>query len=325
MGSLGRIRTGCIAAVLAFVMVAPGAARAEAVSINAWYGAPRREVARLSSIAVDRFAGDDGPALALVMERALADAADRRGDAYFDVLGASRRGDRGPVADGIVSGAVTTGVEKTRFKKKIRQCPDGPKAKCKDAEEIEVEIGCNRRVITFQADIRVVRSEDGRVIYSDADPQRDEVSWCPRDSAPADAEAVIRRMIDTVATNFTTAVVPRWRQSNIRFREDRKGLAKADAETFKLALRQTKGDVAAACATWAMIERSAPGQHAVLFNLALCAEAAGDLDRAASLYRAAASRSAGKSGDINDGLSRIARRLDAIEDDRARELTPGRG
>ena len=296
-------------------LLAPSAAHAEAISVSAWYAASEREVALLRSIAVERFDGEDGAALALLIERRLGEAKDRDGGPYFDV----RRGD----TDGVVSGAVTTGVDVSRFRKTISECPDGPKAKCKREERVDVDISCRKRVISLDADLRVERDRDGRLIYSTSNPKREEASWCPDDSSPPEAEGVVRQMLEAVATEFVDAVVPYHRKQNIRFREDRGGLTKSDGERFKLALRQTKSDAGAACGTWGEIEASAPGQSSVLFNLALCAEAAGDLDRAEQIYRTVADRSTTRSGDIGDALRRIQRRRDAVADERARAA--GRG
>ena len=297
-------RKPCVALVLA-AMWAPGVVQAEAIDVNGYYAAPARDVALLHSLEVERFSGEDGPKLARTIERVLGSIADRRGGPYFTIVA-------GQSAEGGVSGHVTTGVDISRYTSTVKRCPDDATSCTKD-EKVEVKIDCKRRVITLDADIRVARVVDGRVIYSDAIPQRQEASWCVGQSSPTEPESVIRAMIEATAASFGEQVAPVERRQRVRVREDRKGLTKPEAARFKLALSQTKADVRSACATWAEQDRTIPGHPSVVFNLALCAEAAGDLDGAGALYAQLPDQS-----DVRSGSDRVRSRIAANEDEEER-------
>jgi len=289
-----------------------GAARAEVIEITGEFPAGNREASLLGSIAVERIGGQDGPALAIAIERALAGT-------HFEVL-AGRTGR--DTAEGGISGAVSTSVEETPFKRKEKQCTSKDKdGKC--LKEEQVEVNCRRRVITVNADLRVVRNGDGRILYSDTKRASDEASWCRNERPARSGEDTISGLIQGIAGGFRMEIAPHVETYRIRVRESSKGMAKDAAKQFKGLVTLSKRDPRAACAGWDAMNRQAPGNASLLFNLGLCAEQRGDYDAALALYREAAPLIGGRGGEAADGADRATRLIAGREDatERARRTS----
>src|SRR3546814_5313597 len=80
---------------------------------------------------------------------------------------------------------------------------------------------CRRRLITADADVRIVRTDDNRVLYSAPKAKRDEVTWCRGDDSPRAAEPVIADMIAAIAGEVRRDITPHMQDFHIRFREGR--------------------------------------------------------------------------------------------------------
>src|SRR3546814_7463226 len=80
---------------------------------------------------------------------------------------------------------------------------------------------CRRRLITADADVRIVRTDDNRVLYSAPKAKRDEVTWCRGDDSPRAAEPVIADMIDAIAGEVRRDITPHMQDFHIRFRAGR--------------------------------------------------------------------------------------------------------
>ncbi|TGX55155.1 tetratricopeptide repeat protein [Sphingomonas gei] len=265
------------ALLVASVLAWAGVAQAEVLEITGEFPANNREASFLESISVDRFGGGDGAALQIAIERAL-------GGSQFQLL-AGRTGR--DTAEGSISGSVSSGVDESSFTKKEKQCvsKDGD-GKC--TKEEQVEIRCKRRIIDIKADIRIVRNTDGRIVYSQPKPFREEVSWCPGGNAGRTAEDVIEGAIRDIAGSLRGDLVPHVDTYKIRVRESTKGLSKETANRFKGLVKLTKRDPRGACAGWEAMQSEAPGYPSLLFNLGLCAEQRGEYEQALSLYQDAA-------------------------------------
>jgi hypothetical protein len=288
-----------------------GTAEAEVIEVIGEFPASNREASMLGSIAVERIGGQDGPALGIAIERALSDT-------HFEVL-AGRTGR--DTAEGGISGAVSTGVEETGFKRKEKQCTSKDKdGKC--LKEEQVEINCRRRVITINADLRVVRNSDGRILYSDTKRSGDDVSWCRNERPARSAEDVISAALQGIAGGFRMEIAPHVETYRIRVRESSKGMPKDSARQFKGLVTLSKRDPRGACAGWDAMNRQAPGNASLVFNLGLCAEQRGDYEAALALYREAVPLIGGRGGEAADGADRamrlIAGRKDAAERARRR-------
>lgn len=290
-------------------MLLPAAVGAETLNVEVRRPAPAGDAYILRSMGVERFAGTDGRALAIALERRLADARGAGGEPLFDMFDAGR-------GEGALSGRADIEIEETRFQGKRRFCPNtrDAGAKCDDQAKETVEVTCRRRIVTLDSDVRMVRTDDGRVIYSRNLPGREEASWCPGDTAPPEAASVVQRLISNAAGEAAADFIPYARVEAIRLREDRKGLVKPDSEAFKVALRATKTSGAEACRQFAAIAANAPDQRSVAFNLGLCAEASGDLAEAIDRYRGL-----GPDREAQGAIERVVATRAARAQDQARE------
>ncbi|WP_447726442.1 hypothetical protein [Sphingomonas koreensis] len=309
----GRYAALCCAAATGIV-AAP--ACAEAVQMTGKFAPPYREAAMLDSLGIDRFNGRDGRQLEMAIERALSQP-DVEGRPHFDLI-AAFGGGQGP--EGVLGGAVTSGVQDNDYKEKRKRCVEreGGKDSGKCLREVEVEVNCARRVVNLGADLRLVRTADGRVIYTTDKSKRDEISWCRGDEPSRTVEESVRGMIQTIAGEVRRDIAPVVETYSIRFRESTKGLPKELTRLFKDIVKQTQRNLPAACASWAVMSAQAPDHPSITFDLALCAEAAGEYRRALDLYRRAAPLIGGGSNEAIAGYERVDRLIAAQADDAAR-------
>ena len=302
------MRGSSILGALALVFVACGVARAETLQITGEFPAANREASFLRSVSVDRFGGADGPALAIAIERALTNS-------QFEVLGGRAGRD---TAEGSVSGAVSTGVDMQPFTRKEKKCVEkAADGKC--TKEEEVSIPCIRRIIDMNADIRVVRNTDGKILFSEGRPIRDETSWCERQSPNRTVETVVSGALRDIAESMRSALVPHVDTYQVRVRESTKGLTKEIAQRFKDLVKLTKRDPRGACAGWDALQAEAAGYPSLVFNLGICAEQRGDYEAAVKLYTDAVRAGAGEGNEAANRATRlIAGRDDARERARRR-------
>ena len=295
-------------------------AHAESVRMTGRFAAPYRDAAMLDSLRVGRIAGEDGMQLALAIERALA-RPDIEGGTHFDLVGG-----RGGDADGLLNGNVVTGVQETKFKRKEKECVEreGGKRDGKCLREEEVEKDCTRRVINVNADLRLT-GPGGRVLYSVPRPRRDETSWCRGQDPSRTTEEAIRAMIIDIAEHVRADIVPSVELYSIRFRESTRGLPKPLERSFKAIVKQTQRDLPAACAAWAAMDVQAPNHPSITFDLGLCAESAGEYDKALTLYRRAALLIGRGGNEATAGAERAQRLIDGRADEEARRLGRGPG
>lgn len=311
------IRAGL--AVVAASLLAT-AAHAESVRMTGRFAAPYRDAAMLDSLRVGRIAGEDGMQLGLAIERALG-RPDIEGRTHFDLVGG-----RGGESDGLLNGNVVTGVQETKFKRKEKDCVEreGGKRDGKCLREEEVERDCTRRIINVNADLRL-SGPGGRVLYSVSRPRRDETSWCRGQDPSRTTEEAIRAMIIDIAENVRSDIVPSVELYSIRFRESTRGLPKPLERPFKDIVKQTQRDLPAACAAWAAMDQQAPNHPSITFDLGLCAESAGEYDKALALYRRAAPLIGRGGNEATAGAERVVRLIAGRDDEAARRRGRGPG
>lgn len=283
-----------ILGALAIAALAAGIAHAEVLEISGEFAAPNREASLLGSISIDRIDGQDGAALARAIEQGLSGT-------HFDLMG-GRTGRAN--AEGSLSGGVTTGVDEQPFKKKEKRCVEKDANKKCVREEV-VELRCRRRVINVKADLRLVRNRDGRIVYSASKPFTQETSWCEGQNAPAPVEEVIADGVRNLGYSVRNDIAPTRSTYSIRVRESDKGMSKDQSKRFKDLVKLTKRDVRGACAGWAALAGELPGHPSLAFDLGLCAEQAGDYEKALQYYHAASRAGAAEGGQGADRAMRL--------------------
>lgn len=305
------------------LLCAGSAVHAEKIAVNGWYAAQNREVAKLQSLAVDDFTGNEGGSLAAAIERSLADTRDRAGDPYFHIR--SRWGTTS-APDGVVDGNMQVRVDTSPFKRKVKRCIDNQDStNCTDDKKAEIEIKCTRRVISAAVDVRIVRTADDRLIYTRSLPQRNETSWCQGENLPPDVDVIVRPFVDTAARQLRSEIIPFGRSEKIRIRENRDKMVKVDSDQMKALIKITDKQPAKACEGWRAMEARGVAHDTLSFNLGLCYESEGDLDTALDYYEHVAAASSKLSGDVRDALDRVRRHIAGIEDEAARTMAKQSG
>lgn len=279
------------------------AALAEVAQMTGLFPAQYRDAAMLHSLSIDRIGGRDGQAVGMAIERAL-------GGGYFDLVYDGRRGNGR--AEGMLSGTVSSGVEDSYYKQKDKRCVERDADK-KCTKEEEVQINCTRRVANLTADLRIVRSDDARIVYSSNKPSRQEITWCQGQSPARTGEEMINSMVGEIANAVAYEITPHRETYRIRFRESTKGLPKDLNNRFKAAVKLSQRDLRGACSEWAAMNQAAPNHPSIVFDLGLCAEAAGDLRGAQGWYQQAIGL-LGQRSEAGEGAGRVEQRMIADAD-----------
>jgi hypothetical protein len=285
-----------IALALAGLCIA-GSAWGESAQMRGKFPANVHEADLLENVVVDRFNGRDARQFEAALEQAIGVPAGR--------------------PDGSLSGGVTTGVEDSKYQGSEERCiewkdgkRDGPCTK-----KAQVELPCFRRVINLTASVRLFSVADNRPVWSDNKTARDETTWCEGKSPWRTTEEAVSAMITDLAQKIRLDVRPRWETYKVRFREDRGGMPKDIGNEFKTIVKLSNRDVPTACSQWTALNGRLPDHPSVLYNLGVCAEAAGNYADAQRFYRAAQAALPKRSSEMADSADRVGRLLIARADD----------
>jgi len=282
-------------------------AQAETLRVEGLFPARAPNIASIGSIAIDRFGGSDGTALAFEIEDKLSDV-EIEGGAYFKVMA----GRSAIESDATLSGTATTGIEEYETTENRERCVErDDKGKCEKRKSIKV--ACLKRVIDFQAQVRLSRFSDGQTIYAERKLDSNEETVCGRKESFTSREDVIRGMINSAAYSVRRDLAPIERRENIRVLESRKGMDKATGKFFKAAVKMTKTDEQEACRMWDQAAVDSARHRSIVFNRGLCAEQAGALDKASALYTEAEQLAGGKT-EIGLAIRRVEDRQQALDD-----------
>lgn len=287
---------------------------AETLIIEGVYAAADPDAAQVESIAIERIRAEDGFALERALERDLGRLRGPDGAPYFELL-ASPNGT--PPPDGLVQADIDTRVEESRFNRTVRECKDRSLTECDDADKIDVQLPCRRRIVTSTIAFRLVALEANRVIASRDYPNREEVSWCRGDEPPREVRSVVEPWLVAASSAWTDRLAPRFGRDRIRIRESRSGMQRALSDEVRALVRLTDRDPATACAGWQRLAASAAPHATIAFNAALCLEQAGELDAALTAYQAMPV-GARRESDLDAAISRVRSRLLAIDVEAAR-------
>lgn len=177
---------------------------------------------------------------------------------------------------------------------------------------------CQGLAIRIEGYVRFYRPTTGTTMIGFADSDEDTriARGLYGPTLGGSPEAMFDRMVERVSAR----IFPRVRSANFRIRESRKGLRGEDRDAFKAAVKRTDDEPEAACAAFERLLEANPDQLSLIFNAGLCAESAGDLDRAYAMYVRALGHEPGM-GYARAGLERVERTT-AVEDQFARHFAP---
>ncbi len=284
------------AAVGLVAMMAASPAGAEGVRLVGTFPADSSDVAMQRSIAVGGFGGRGGIETGIALDRALTRPG-IDGLVHFIV-----RSDP-DAADAVVTGMASVDVSASDYVERRERCTQrDDKRKCTRRETVRVF--CTRREISLSVATRVVDERDRRVLWAGAPERSDQTSWCDDDASPASPGTVIEQLAAGIASDLRQVFAPTVRSYTVRFRERTKGLDRTQQAQFRGLVHQSQRDLPRACEGWAALERGAPDHVATVFNLGVCAEAAGDLPGALTRYERASQLLGGRN-EAEDDAKRV--------------------
>ncbi|MEP2101849.1 MAG: hypothetical protein ABJP02_10100 [Parasphingorhabdus sp.] len=282
-------------------------AQAETLRVEGLYPARAPDVASIKSIAIDRFGGSDGTALAFAIEDRLSDV-EIDAAPYFKIM----TGRSAIEPEATLSGTATAGIEEYETREYRERCIErNDKGKCEKRKSIKVL--CLKRVIDFQAQVRLSRFRDGQTIYSDRKSDGNEQTVCGRKESYSSSEEIIRNMISRAAKSVRRDLAPIEKRRNIRVFESRKDMDKATANLFKAAIKMTKTDEQEACRMWDEASVNSAPHRSITYNRGLCAEKDGALEKALTLY-GETGQLAGSKTEIKQAIRRVEDRQRALDD-----------
>lgn len=314
------MRVWCAMAVAAAGLGGAGA-RAETLPVSGLYAAEADAPSRARSIAIAGFAGRAGERVAFAIDTALRNAV-VEGRPYFQVtfsdslFGDSYRYDRDadPAARRGGVDAVMRGIADIEVRdvdsgqKEVEECvARDNRGKC--TEKKKVNIPCRARNVTMRPEVRLV-ARTGELLYAKGDSLTLSRRFCQDEDGPPSVDSMIEELAGRFGAAVRGDIAPTFRAEGIRLLESRRGIEKSDHAAFREALRLTKSDVAAACDAFAALEANNPRDITVLFNIGLCFESAGNLERAGEIYEEVLAIRPRKI-EPEEGLRRIASRFRA--------------
>lgn len=287
------------------------------------------EAALLKTVAVLPFNGPGGRTIAAEVEAMLAgirlddrqyfQVVSRRDlDKVFSELKLSISGDFHPQdvvqvgmltgARGIYAGQVTArNVNDSRYQTERRVCSTtDSKGKC--TAWTNKKIPCVRRTALLDVTPRLIEVQSGRVVFSEMYREQLEENACQDGGAPlATGEELLRKAQERVINRMRKDIAPYYRTSQVRllesdqeFKDERQQQAFEGAVEFAKAKRFDR-----ACEIWRTMQEGAAESVSLLHNLAVCAEAAGDLDTAQRLITRADRLLATPDEIVTESLQRI--------------------
>lgn len=263
-----------IGAVIA--AVTSGAAHAENLTISAMNPAKNSAAASVSSVMVERFDGPDGTELSFAIEKALR-SAKIDGRPYFQMTADSSW------SEAVISGTARVSVDEFDQYQARTKCVElDANDQCIKSKEIKVL--CTNKVMSLTSAIRLTTTDDGSIIYSSNKGDQKEIIFCPDVKATLTTESQIQSMIDDAARSVRRDLAPRQYDYKVALQERRKGLPSQYSKAFKAAVKLSRSNQTASCAAFNDLYVAAPEARSVIYNAAICAERAGDFDRAIELF-----------------------------------------
>ena len=135
-----------------------------------------------------------------------------------------------------------------------------------------------------------------------------ESSGCEDTRPAADGEALFTRAKETAQAQFRRDIAPYYVTREITLMDTGDGITAPEAkEKLKQGIAYAgKGRLDMACELWGAARILSPDAVAIQYNLGVCAESAGDLDAAQTLYAKADNLLGKPDEDITQALSRVA-------------------
>lgn len=252
-------------------------ARAEVLPVSGVDPALSDAAIDIESIAVSAIEGSQGGAQGFELRDKLRDA-QVDGEAWFAVVDADD-----PKAQAVLSGSVSHASVRDQIDdKEVESCieKDGD-GKC--LRKRTTFVPCSKLTVRLYPEL-VLRTSDGEEVWNYDSRVSDTEEYCEDESSRPTTSGMLDSLNSTLAWQIRRQLAPRDRSLEVRILERRKGLQKPDRGLFKDAVRMTKSDALSACMAFQNLEANNPQHPSLLFNLGVCQEGTGDLDRAQAYY-----------------------------------------
>jgi hypothetical protein len=296
------------------------------------------EATRLKEVAVLPFDGPGGKEFAAQIEGVLA-AINIDGKQYFTLIERTRMenifreqelSQTGMVdettavkvgkmtgAKGIYTGVVTSRIRDTHYRHNRQECVRKQIKYDKKGNAYEGDcvswrnhaVPCIRRNAAFSFTPKLIEVETGRIIYSHSLDEVASASAC-QDSGiplPSGFELMTRAKESSLAA-FKRDIAPSYATFNIRLMDSKEAIAsKEAARKLDQGMDYVKNNrLDRACELWGEGRILSPNSPSLLYNLAICAEVRGDLEKALNLYQEA-DRALNKPDEkISAGIGRVS-------------------
>ena len=173
-------------------------------------------------------------------------------------------------------------------------------------------VSCTKRNATFAFTPKLIEVETGRIIYSNNISEMTTASACPDSGTPlASGFELIAKAKETAKTAFKRDIAPSYVTFDIKLMDSKDGIAsKEAAQKLDLGMDYAKNSrLDRACELWGEGRILSPNSPSLIYNLAICAEVRGDLEKALDLYKMA-DRALNKPDDkITAGIGRVSETL----------------
>lgn len=268
------------AVFLGIVAISAMPIAAETVRVPAHSTSSNPEFLTVQTISLGKFEGEDGEALSHMLEAQLARFR-VDGQPLFDV----RVAGAGRVSDAVVTGSASASVEKFPAWQKREICLE------KGADRVctkygDVPMDCLRRVVSTNVQLRFYAPVDGRVLMTNGNQRRDDKVICPDDSAgPPTVEETVSDLLAASMFSILPQFSPSLGELSVKLHENTNGIPKAEVKRFKNAIKLTQRNNDAGCAEFDAMYANVRTSNALSFNTGLCAESAGNTERAMSIYQ----------------------------------------
>lgn len=303
----------------------------QSVTITSLEPARAHEVTQLRRLAVMPFRGDAGGVATAAVEQALASVSVGQ-QRYFTLVDARilrtylggqgvemqfdsqelRRKGRDSGADGVVLGTVSRAAWRDEHVMEQRSVcvAETESGSCRKLAVRKVP--CIRRTGSFAFTPKVVNVGTGQIIFSTEYAEAQESLACRgTDDDLASGGALITTAQDRAIAHFLQDVAPHAVQVRVPLLlEDDSGIPETvRADIQRGAEFARTGRMDKACPLWRDAAATHQGGYALPYLLGVCAEQAGDLDRASQFYKRADQAASRPVSEVSSALERIRRSI----------------
>ncbi len=294
-------------AIFATALAMAQSAGAESLKVSGLYSSLAADTSDIKSIVVDRFQGDLGDDVSIVLTRLLSQVTIDKTPYFFISNSAAAR-----QPDAILSGSARMRVSETKTIGSRKRCvARDEKGKCTDKKNVKVR--CKQRIVSFDSDFQLIAQGDGRTLYDARKPDTHISDKCEGEYYPTSLSTIANDFVDKAALAVRRDIAPEWREEAVSVLESTKGMDLTSERDFSAAVKMTKRDPVGACDAWSALAEKGLRHRSLSFNLGLCAEQANDLAKAMDQYRATQEDFESK-GRVKESLKRVGDKRRAIDE-----------